>query len=129
MKKVRGYNIPGVNGEWRELPEEEKSEYLETMGLKESGLDRLINETYKLLNLITYYTAATDLQAWTIKKETHASTAAGKIHTDFERGFIRAEVYSSGDLIKLESENSVKEKGLITEEEFRNKKKDILNEL
>ena len=99
-----------------ELPEEEKSEYLETMGLKESGLNRLINEAYELLDLITYYTAATDLQAWTIKKGTHAPQAAGKIHTDFERGFIRAEVYTSEDLFKYESENSVKDKGLVRSE-------------
>ncbi|HPA73849.1 MAG TPA: redox-regulated ATPase YchF, partial [Spirochaetota bacterium] len=71
-----------------ELSVEEKSEFLSSMGLAESGLDRMIRTAYEMLGLITYYTAATELQAWTVRKGTTAAKAAGKIHTDFERGFI-----------------------------------------
>ncbi len=99
-----------------ELSEEEKQEYLEALGLSLAGLDRLIKSAYQLLNLITYYTAATDLQAWTIKEGTTASRAAGKIHTDFEKGFIRADVYNFADLIKTESEQQIKESGQMRSE-------------
>lgn len=99
-----------------ELPEGEKEEYLEALGLKEPGLERLIRSSYNLLNLITYYTAATDLQAWTIKQGTTAARAAGKIHTDFERGFIRAEVFNYNDLIEAGSEHHVKELGHVRSE-------------
>lgn len=99
-----------------ELPESEKQEYLEGMGLRESGLNRLIKTAYRLLNLITYYTAATDLQAWTVENGTHAVKAAGKIHTDFEKGFIRAEVFHYDDLIKLGTEHKVRETGLLRSE-------------
>ncbi len=99
-----------------ELPEEEKQEYLEAMGIADSGLDRLIQSAYKILDLITYYTSATELQAWTLQKGTTAEKAAGKIHTDFERGFIRAEVYNYEDLISIGSEHGVKEKGLLRSE-------------
>lgn len=96
-----------------ELSPEEKKEFLVSMGIEESGLDKMIKTAYKLLDLITYYTAATELQAWTVKKGTVAQKAAGKIHTDFERGFIRAEVYNFKDLIALGSEHGVREKGLL----------------
>ncbi len=99
-----------------ELPDTERQEYLNALGLKESGLGRLIKASYKLLNLITYYTAATDLQAWTIEKDMSAVKAAGKIHTDFERGFIRAEVYNYDDLIKEGSEHKIKEAGKLRSE-------------
>ncbi|MBN2038523.1 MAG: redox-regulated ATPase YchF [Spirochaetes bacterium] len=99
-----------------ELPMEERQEYLQELGIKESGLIRLIHSAYKLLDFITYYTAATDLQAWTIKTGTAAPQAAGKIHTDFERGFIRAEVFSYDDLIESGSEHIVKEKGHLRSE-------------
>ena len=99
-----------------ELSNDERQEYLSAMGLKESGLIRLINVSYKLLNLITYYTAATDLQAWTIHEGTHAAEAAGKIHTDFEKGFIRAEVYNYNDLINAGSEHKIKETGKLRSE-------------
>jgi hypothetical protein len=99
-----------------ELPADEKREYLEAMGLAESGLDRLIRTAYGLLSLITYYTAATDLQAWTLLAGTAAAAAAGKIHTDFERGFIRAEVFRYDDLVKLGSEKGVREHGLLRSE-------------
>ncbi len=98
------------------LPEVEKREFLDVMGMKESGLDRLIIASYALLDLITYYTAETDLQAWTLKRGTTASKAAGKIHTDFEKGFIRAEVFSSADLLSHGSEHALRDKGLIKTE-------------
>ncbi len=99
-----------------ELPIEEKKEYLSAMGLEESGLNRLIKTSYRLLKLITYYTAATDLQAWTVSEGTTALKAAGKIHTDFERGFIRAEVYRFEDLIELGNEHKLREKGHLRSE-------------
>jgi GTP-binding protein YchF len=99
-----------------ELPADEKKEYLEGMGLAESGLDRLIRTAYGLLNLITYYTAATELQAWTLPTGTGAAPAAGKIHTDFERGFIRAEVFRYVDLVKMGTEKAVREHGLLRSE-------------
>ena len=99
-----------------ELPAEEKKEFLAAMGLSESGLDRLIGSAYRLLDLITYYTAATELQAWTLKTGTHAQAAAGRIHTDFERGFIRAEVYGYDKLVQHGSEHGLKEHGLVRSE-------------
>lgn len=94
-----------------ELPEDEKEEFLSALGLRESGLTRVIHNSYGLLDLITYYTTTTDLQAWTLKSGTPAIKAAGKIHTDFERGFIRAEVFGFQHLIEIGSERGVREKG------------------
>jgi GTP-binding protein YchF len=105
------YLIGKLEEEISELPGNEKREYLDAMGLSESGLDRLIGTAYSLLDLITYYTAATELQAWTLRTGTPAGAAAGKIHTDFERGFIRAEVFRYDDLVKLGSEKAVREHG------------------
>lgn len=105
-----------IEEEISELPNEEKNEFLSTMGFEQSSLDRLIQSAYKLLDLITYYTSATELQAWTLTRGTSAQKAAGKIHTDFERGFIRAEVYSSSILFNLGSEHVIKEKGLMKSE-------------
>jgi GTP-binding protein YchF len=99
-----------------ELSNDERQEYLSAMGLTESGLVRLIKVSYKLLRLITYYTAATDLQAWTIHEGTPAAEAAGKIHTDFEKGFIRAEVYNYNDLINAGSEHKIRETGKLRSE-------------
>ena len=97
-----------------EMDKEEKEMFLADMGLEESGLDRLIAASYKLLGLISYLTAGEDeTRAWTIKKGTKAPQAAGKIHSDFERGFIRAEVVSYDDLIACGSHTAAKEKGLI----------------
>jgi ribosome-binding ATPase len=110
------YVIGKLEEEISEMPENEKREYLESMGLSESGLDRLIKTAYQQLGLITYYTAATELQAWTLKAGTSAQNAAGKIHTDFERGFIRAEVFRYDDLVGRGSEKSVKEHGLLRSE-------------
>ncbi len=99
------------------LDPEEKQMFLEEMGLSESGLDRLVKKSYKLLGLISYLTAgAPEVRAWTITNGTKAPQAAGKIHTDFERGFIRAEVVAYDDLIACGSMNAAKEKGLVRSE-------------
>ena len=91
--------------------------FLADLGLDSSGLDRLINECYSLLGLISFLTAGKqEVRAWTIKKGTKAPGAAGKIHTDFERGFIRAEVIAYDDLIEQGSMAAAKEKGLVRSE-------------
>ena len=106
-----------VEGEIAQLPKEERRDYLAGMGLKESGLDRMIRAGYELLGLITYFTAGKDeVRAWTVTKGTKAPQAAGKIHTDFEKGFIRAEVFHYDDLIKLKTEQAVKAAGLLRSE-------------
>ena len=90
---------------------------MEAMGIKESGLDRVIQKSYNLLGLMSFLTAGEpEVRAWTIKKGTKAPQAAGKIHTDIERGFIRAEVVSYDDLIKEGSMSNAKEKGLVRSE-------------
>ncbi|MBN1696694.1 MAG: redox-regulated ATPase YchF [Spirochaetales bacterium] len=99
-----------------ELQESERAEYREALGIEESGLLRLIEVSYRLLSLITFYTITTDLQAWTVKENTTAPRAAGKIHTDFEHGFIRAEVIHYNDLIRAGSEHSAREMGLVRSE-------------
>lgn len=106
-----------IEEEISDLPEDEKKEFLEALGVNESGLDRLIAASYKLLGLISYLTAGpTESRAWTIKIGTKAPQAAGKIHSDFERGFIRAEVVSYDDLIRLQSYTLAKEQGLVRSE-------------
>jgi GTP-binding protein YchF len=106
-----------VEGEIAQLPKEERKEYLAGMGLKESGLDRMIKAGYDLLGLITYFTAGEkEVRAWTITKGTKAPQAAGKIHTDFEKGFIRAEVFHYDDLMKLKTEQAVKAAGMLRSE-------------
>ena len=103
-----------IEEEISELDDEEKQAFLEELGLKESGLDRLIKKSYSLLGLISYLTAGEpEVRAWTIKKGTKAPQAAGKIHTDFEKGFIRAEVVAYNDLIECGSHAAAKEKGLV----------------
>lgn len=100
-----------------ELPDEDKSMFLEELGISESGLDRLIKCSYSLLGLISYLTAGTDeVRAWTITNGTKAPQAAGKIHSDFERGFIRAEVIAFDDLKACGSMSAAKEKGLVRSE-------------
>lgn len=100
-----------------ELSDEEKLLFLEEIGLEESGLSRLIKTSYSLLGLISFLTSGSDeVRAWTIEKGTKAPQAAGKIHTDFERGFIRAEVVAFDDLIACGSMNAAKEKGLVRSE-------------
>lgn len=106
-----------VEGEIAQLPQEERKEYLAGMGLKESGLDRMIRAGYELLGLITYFTAGEkEVRAWTITNGTKAPQAAGKIHTDFEKGFIRAEVFHYDDLMRLGTEQAVKAAGLLRSE-------------
>ncbi|MBR0147088.1 MAG: redox-regulated ATPase YchF [Eubacterium sp.] len=100
-----------------ELDDEEKAEFLQDLGLSESGLDKLIRASYNLLGLISYLTAGpTESRAWTITKGTKAPQAAGKIHSDFERGFIKAEVIAYDDLISSGSMAAAKEKGLVRQE-------------
>ena len=100
-----------------EMDKEEKEMFLSDLGLEQSGLDRLVSECYTLLGLISYLTAGKpEVRAWTIKKGTKAPQAAGKIHTDFERGFIRAEVIAYDDLIACGSMAAAKEKGLVRSE-------------
>lgn len=97
-----------------ELEEEEKAMFLEDLGLKESGLEKLIAASYRLLGLISFLTAGEDeCRAWTIKVGTKAPQAAGKIHTDFERGFIKAEVVNYKDLLEQGSLAAAREKGLV----------------
>ena len=99
------------------LEGEEKQMFLEEIGLNESGLDRLVKKSYKLLGLISYLTAGEpEVRAWTITQGTKAPQAAGKIHTDFEKGFIRAEVVSYDELINSGSIANAKEKGLVRSE-------------
>lgn len=99
------------------LDKDEKQVFLEELGADESGLDKLVRASYKLLGLISYLTAGKpEVRAWTITKGTKAPQAAGKIHTDFERGFIRAEVIAFDDLMKCGSMNAAKEKGLVRSE-------------
>lgn len=99
------------------MGDEDRQMFLADIGLDKSGLDRLIKESYSLLGLISYLTAGTpEVRAWTIKKGTKAPQAAGKIHSDFERGFIRAEVVSYDDLMECGSMTAAKEKGLVRSE-------------
>ena len=106
-----------IEQEIGELPEEDKAMFLEELGLAESGLDRLIKCSYALLGLISFLTCGPDeCRAWTIKKGTKAPQAAGKIHSDFERGFIRAEIVAFDDLKACGSMTAAKEKGLVRSE-------------
>lgn len=101
-----------IESEIAQLEEDEKAEFLETLGLAESGLDQVIHEGYKLLDLITYFTIGPkEARAWTIRQKTKAPQAAGVIHTDFERGFICAETVSYDDYIACEGEQGAKEAG------------------
>ncbi|PKM49796.1 MAG: redox-regulated ATPase YchF [Firmicutes bacterium HGW-Firmicutes-7] len=103
-----------IEEEISELEEDEKKMFLEDLGLNESGLDKLVHASYSILGLISYLTAGEkETRAWTIKKGTKAPGAAGKIHTDFEKGFIRAEIVSYDDLMKCGNYTTAKEKGLV----------------
>jgi hypothetical protein len=103
-----------IEQEIAELDDDEKAEYLEALGLEESGLDKLIAASYRLLGLISFLTSGEDeTRAWTIKVGTKAPQAAGKIHSDFERGFIRAEVVNYQDLLDCGQYSRAKEKGLV----------------
>ncbi len=101
-----------MEAEIAQLPVEERKDFLDSLGVTEPGLNRLIREAYSLLGLQTYFTAGEkEVRAWTIRKGTKAPQAAGVIHTDFEKGFIRAETYNCADLFTLKSEQAVKDAG------------------
>ena len=103
-----------IEEEIAELDDDEKQMFLEDLGLKESGLEKLIKASYRILGLLSYLTAGeTETRAWTIRRGTKAPQAAGKIHSDFERGFIRAEVVNYQDLLDCGSYAAAKEKGLV----------------
>lgn len=106
-----------IEEEIAQLDSEEKAMFLEELGISESGLDRLVKASYSLLGLISYLTAGEpEVRAWTITKGTKAPQAAGKIHSDFERGFIRAEVVHYDDLMECGTMAAAKEKGLVRSE-------------
>lgn len=106
-----------IEEEISDLDEADKKEFLQDLGVETSGLDRLIAASYELLGLISYLTAGPqETRAWTITKGTKAPGAAGKIHSDFERGFIRAEVVAYDDLVRLGSNAAAKEQGLVRSE-------------
>ena len=106
-----------IEAEIAELNADEKKMFLEELGIAESGLDRLIKASYRLLGLISYLTAGPkEVRAWTITDGTKAPQAAGKIHSDFERGFIRAEIVAFDDLVRVGTMNAAKEAGLVRSE-------------
>ena len=106
-----------IEQEIAELDEDEKKMFLEDLGIAESGLEKLIRASYRILGLISFLTTGPDeTRAWTITQGTKAPQAAGKIHTDFERGFIRAEVVSYENLVKYDGMNGAREKGLVRSE-------------
>jgi len=106
-----------MESEIAQLDPAERDEFLKEMGLQEPGLNRLIHSAYRLLNLITYFTAGVqEVRAWTIVRGTKAPGAAGVIHSDFEKGFIKADCYHCDDLFKYGSEQAVKERGLLKSE-------------
>ena len=106
-----------MEAEIAQLDPAERKEFLDAAGLEEPGLNRLIHAAYRLLGLITYFTSGVqEVRAWTIKRGTKAPGAAGVIHSDFERGFIKADAYHCDDLFRLGSEQAVKEAGLLKSE-------------
>ena len=124
VKKVEAYAkeenaevicvVAKLEEELASLSDEDALEFLQNLGLQESGLDRLIHAAYKLLELISFLTAGPqETRAWTIRKGTKAPQAAGKIHSDIERGFIRAEIVSFTDLVSCGTYNTAREKGLV----------------
>ena len=101
-----------IEYELSSLPKEERIEFLKSLGASESGLDKVIKAVYKLLNLSTFFTVGEDeCRAWTFKNGMSAPECAGIIHTDFEKGFIKAEVYSYEDIHTYKSETALKEAG------------------
>jgi len=106
-----------IESEIAMLPSDERADYLAAVGLKETGLDRLIRAGYALLHLVTYFTAGPkETRAWTITEGTKAPQAAGVIHTDFEKGFIRAEIYNYNDLLQFKTESAIKAAGKMRSE-------------
>lgn len=119
-----------IEAEIAELDSAEKSDFLQELGLQESGLDRMIHAGYRLLGLITYFTAGVkEVRAWTVSKDALAPQAAGVIHSDFEKGFIRAEVIGYDDFINSGGEAGAKEKGLLRVEgkEYHVKDGDVMH--
>jgi GTP-binding protein YchF len=119
-----------IESEIAALPEAERADYLEAVGLKETGLDRLVRAGYDLLHLVTYFTAGPkESRAWTITKGTKAPQAAGVIHTDFERGFIRAQTIGFDDFIAFKGEQGAKDAGKMRAEgkEYVVKDGDVMN--
>lgn len=119
-----------IEAEIAELDSAEKREFLQELGLQESGLDRMIHAGYRLLGLITYFTAGVkEVRAWTVSRDALAPQAAGVIHSDFEKGFIRAEVIGYDDFIKSGGEAGAKDKGLLRVEgkEYRVKDGDVMH--
>ena len=113
----RSLSSARIEEEIAQLEDDEKKAFLSELGIGESGLDRLIKASYRLLGLISFLTAGeTEVRAWTIKKGTKAPQAAGKIHSDFERGFIRAEIVAYEDLIRAGSYSAAREQGLVRSE-------------
>ncbi len=115
---MRGVPVVPILGdleaELMELPEAERREFLQSLGLEEPGINRLIRESYRLLNLVTFYTiVGTEVRAWTVPAGTPAPKAAGRVHSDMEKGFIRAEVMRFEDLVRLGSPAKIKEAGLL----------------
>jgi hypothetical protein len=107
-----------IESEIAELPEDEKAMFLKDLGEEYSGLDKMVLAGKKLLNLISFFTAGSEdeVRSWNLQKGLKAPQAAGKIHSDFERGFIRADVYSYEDIMKYKDEKTLREKGLIRSE-------------
>jgi ribosome-binding ATPase len=119
-----------VEAELSELPEAERLDFLQSLGLSEPGLNRLVHAGYELLGLSTFFTVGEDeCRAWTIHQGMTAPQSAGTIHTDFERGFIKADVQRWEDLVQLRSEAAVKEKGLLRIEgkEYRVQDGDVMH--
>lgn len=121
----KGYSWPGriislnikQEEEISQLEKKDRQEFIEELGLKQSGLDKLVKAAYGLLDLITFFTTGPDeTRAWTLKKGKKAPAAAGKIHSDFEQGFIRAEIINSSDFIKFGGEQATRNKGLLRTE-------------
>ena len=116
-RRARVVISAAIEAEVAQLPDDEEHEFLEAMGLHEPGLDRLIRAGYELLDLITYFTAGPkETRAWTVHKGAKAPQAAGVIHTDFERGFIRAQTIAYDDFVALGGEVAAKEAGKARDE-------------
>ena len=119
-----------LEAEVAELEKEEGLEFLKDLGMEEPGLNKLIRESYKMLSLLTYFTAGKkEVRAWTVREGSTAPKAAGVIHSDFEKGFIRAETTSYSDFIEFNGENGAKEAGKLRSEgsEYLVKDGDIMH--
>ncbi len=117
-KELKKYRVIGIcaklESELQELPEKERAQFRVEMGIEEMGLERLIRESYRLLGLITFFTLERKkLRAWTLKEGRNVREAAGRIHSDMEKGFIKAEVINYSDLIRIGSLSQAREKGLL----------------